>query len=113
MASWIGTDVVHGGSVDGKPLAGRPRLRCVTRLVALAGGDLLEAEVARDLFTGGWNMSRPPSHTCAWSSPFALLDDLSQCSQAGPEAVDGNDAAAAAVVELVRDLSPGIAAEHS
>jgi hypothetical protein len=57
-------------------------------------------------------MSRSPSHTGAWSRPSPCSTIFAEGGQPRLEVVDRDDAAAAAVVELIGDLPPRVAAEE-
>src|SRR5205823_12023473 len=103
--------VVHGLPVDVEWLAGRARLGRVSGRVAPADVDLVEAEVVRDLFALGMEHVAVAVPPLLMLQALALLDDLAERGERGCEVMNGDDAPAAAVVQLVRDLPGWIAAE--
>jgi hypothetical protein len=111
-AARVRAHVVHGVPVDRERLARRPRLRRVAERVAPAEVDLLEAEVVRDLLPLGMEHVAVAVPDLLVLEPFALLDDLPERLQRRREVGDGDDPAAAAVVQLVGDLTGGVAAEE-
>ena len=93
-------------------LAGRARLRRVAERVVAADVELLEAEVVRDLLALRVEHVAVAVPDLLVLEALALLDDLLERAQRRREVGDGDDAAAAAVVEGVGHLARRVAAEE-
>jgi hypothetical protein len=97
--------------VDNQRLAGRPRQRCVTHLIAPSLLQLLEAEVVCNFAAIGMNHLVVAVPDITVSRTLALLDYLVERFQGAGEVVDRDDPAAAAMEHHVADLAGGVAAE--
>ena len=104
---------MHGPPIDVERLARGTGLRRVAWGVAPTDVDLLEAEVVRDFFPLRMeHVAVAVPHLLVLQS-LALLDDLFESRQRGREIDDGDDPAAAAVVQLVGHLASRVAGEEN